>query len=101
MQLIVVLASILVSGEIYIIIKWFFFVCVCALSVFLVHRRFPRRIQMPWAFVTILWDVEALFYIFNDYCKLQLFSLLFVLHCCWYQDLFDAKFKTRNGFLNG
>lgn len=56
---------------------------------------------MPWAFVTVLWDVEALFYIFNDYCELQLFSLLFVLHCCWYQDLFDARYTVRNGFLDG
>lgn len=34
---------------------------------------------MLWAFVTVLWDLGALFYIFNDYRELPLFAFRAVL----------------------
>lgn len=56
---------------------------------------------MHWTLVTILGDSGALFYILSDHHELQLLFLLYVLPCCWYQDLFDAEFTVRNGYLVG
>lgn len=68
----------------------------CVLSVF----------PVPWgssenfvhcAFVPVLWDLGALFYILNYYRELGLLRLLLTLRCCWYRGLSGADFLVGSG----
>lgn len=54
---------------------------------------------MHWTFITILWNLGALFYILNYYHELQLFSFRAALLLV--SGFIDAELPVRNGCLDG